>query len=395
MEHAGLQDSLIEMPVSRLEAGMYVALLDRPWLETPFALQGFFIESDEDLETLAQHCQVVYVDPRRVHRGTFGGARPRAQRKLTEDFSAAKINYESAGAAVRRVFAQLRNQGGLNVAAVKEAIGPLIRSVIAHQDALAALARMKTKDDYLFNHSIATAVWAAIIGRTIGLDRETLTSLAVGAAMIDVGKVKLPESLLRKSDLLSPEERGLVRSHVALGVKLAQKSGVTDEIVLQVIAMHHERFNGQGYPAGKRVEEIPVVAQIAGLADSYDAMLTPRPYAPTHTSFSAVQELLDLQDVAFSKPLIEQFVQAVGLFPTGSLVELSSGEVGIVVAQNPARRLRPKVMLVLDSQQQAASDMVTVDLMKYSSSGSAANALWIVKELEQGAYGIDPAEYFL
>jgi HD-GYP domain-containing protein (c-di-GMP phosphodiesterase class II) len=395
MDPANLQDSYVQVPVHRLEQGMYVAMLDRPWLETPFVMQGFAIQGDDDILTLAQHCDVVYVDPRRAHTVTAAPSIDASHRRLREDFSAAKVSFESAGAAVRRVFKQLRTQGALDLVAVKHAVSPLIKSVMQHQDALAALARMKTKDDYLFNHSIATAVWAALIGRQVGLDRALLTSLAVGAAVLDVGKVKLPEALLGKSGLLNAEERALMCRHVEFGLELARSSGLDDPVVMQVMGMHHERFNGQGYPGGITAQETPLVAQIAGLADSYDAMLTPRPYAAPHTSFTAVQELLDLQDIAFSKPLVEQFVQAVGLFPTGCLVELNTGEVGIVVAQNPARRLRPKIMLVLDAQHQPPADLVTLDLMKYSAGGADAGALWIVKELEQGAYGISAAEFFL
>lgn len=395
MDPANLQHSFVEIPVHRLEQGMYVAMLDRPWLETPFVMQGFVIQGDDDILELAKHCDVVYVDPRRVRQRSAAPNIDSSHQRLREDFSAAKINFESAGTAVRRVFSQLRKHGALDLVAVKHAVTPLIKSVMQHQDALAALARMKTKDDYLFNHSIATAVWAALIGRQVGLDRSMLMSLAVGAAVLDVGKVKLPEALLSKSGLLNAQERAQMCGHVELGLELARHGGLDDPVVLQVIGMHHERFNGQGYPGGLTAPNTPLVAQIAGLADSYDAMLTPRPYAAPHSSFTAVQELLDLQDISFSKPLIEQFVQAVGLFPTGSLVELNSGEVGIVVAQNPARRLRPKIMLVLNAQRQPPPELVTIDLMKYSAGGADASALWIVKELEQGAYGISAAEFFL
>lgn len=394
MSDSATDRGLLELPVHGLKPGMYVAELDRPWLETPFALQGFLVRNDEDILSLAEHCSRVFVDTRRsgLPRNAADNAE---QHQLRAEFTKASADYESAGAAVRKVFKQLAQSGELDVAAVQKAISPLITTVVTHRDALAALARMKRKDDYLYNHSIATAVWAALIGQHVGLDRDTLASLALGAALLDLGKVQLPDALLHKPGMLTSRERAQMESHVTLGLQLATADGTDDEVVLQVIGLHHERFDGTGYPEGLVGPQIPLVAQIAGLADSYDAMLTPRAYARPHTSFTAVQELIDLQGMLFSKPLVEQFVQAVGLFPTGALVELNTGEVGVVVAQNPVRRLRPKVMLVLDAEHRRQAQLVTIDLMKYASGTGHADALWIVKELEQGAYGLSPTEFFL
>ena len=386
----------LELPVHNLQTGMYVAELDRPWLETPFMMQGFYINSDQEILELAQYCSVVYVDPRRVERTGFGPAEPKHPGiALREHFLVAKVDYESASEAVRKVFVQVERGDGLDLKAVEQAISPLIRSVVDHREALAALARMKRKDDYLFNHSIATSVWAALIGQQLGLDKQTLRDLTVGTAIQDLGKVKIDDKILSKAAPLTELEWQQIHQHVKFSLELIEdRDAVTPEI-LEIITHHHERYDGSGYPEGLVGSKIPLLAQIAGLADTYDAMLTPRPYGRVHTSYSAVQELIDLQDMLFSKPLIEQFVQAVGLFPTGCLVELNSGEVGIVVAQNNVRRLRPKVMLVLSSDKKRVPKMTVIDLMKYAEDTGGRDPIWIAKELESGTYGLDPSEFFL
>ena len=386
----------LELPVHNLQTGMYVAELDRPWLETPFMMQGFYVNTDAEILELAQYCSVVYVDPRRVERTGFGPAEPKHPGiALREQFLVAKVDYESASDAVRKVFVQVERGDGLNLKAMEQAISPLIRSVVDHKEAMAALARMKRKDDYLFNHSISTSVWAALIGQQLGLDKETLKELALGAALQDFGKIKIDDALLNKSDPLTEGEWKQIHKHVKHSLDLIEdKNAVTPEI-LQLITYHHERYDGSGYPEGLVGSKIPLLAQIAGLADSYDAMLTPKPYGRVHTSYSAVQELIDLQDMLFSKPLIEQFVQAVGLFPTGSLVELNSGEVGIVVAQNNVRRLRPKVMLVLNKDKQRVPKMTVIDLIKYAEDTRGRDPIWIVRELESGTHGLDATEFFL
>ncbi|MEM9744121.1 MAG: HD-GYP domain-containing protein [Pseudomonadota bacterium] len=386
----------LEVPVHNLERGMFVAELDRPWLETPFLLQGFYIQSDAEILELSRYCSTVYVDPRRVERNGFSPREPSPPQDLLRDhFKVAKVDYESAGEAVRKVFIKIQDGGELNVAAVESAISPLIRSVVSHKEALAALARMKRKDDYLYNHAISTAVWAALIGQQLGLHKSLLKSLAVGAAMQDLGKTRIKSEVLNKAGPLDEREWQLIKKHVQFTLALIEDKSHVEPEVLDIIEHHHERYDGSGYPNGLLANRIPLLAQIAGLADTYDAMLTPRPYARPHTSFSAVQELIDMQGSLFSKPLIEQFVQAVGLFPTGSLVELNTGEVGIVVAQNNVRRLRPKVMLVMSRDGKRIANPTTIDLMKYAQDTHGQDPVWIVKELEPGTHGLDASEYFL
>ncbi|MCV6627841.1 MAG: HD-GYP domain-containing protein, partial [Cellvibrionaceae bacterium] len=139
--------------------------------------------------------------------------------------------------------------------------------------------------------------------------------------------------------------------------------------------------------------EIPLLARIAGLVDSYDAMITPRPYASTQSSYRAIQELIAQQGKLFQASLVDQFVQAVGMFPAGSLVKLNTGEVAIVTRQNRARRLRPELVVVLDENKQKLSSLKPLDLGDENVNGD--NAKWIVCELAPGSYGITSEEYFI
>jgi HD-GYP domain-containing protein (c-di-GMP phosphodiesterase class II) len=171
-------------------------------------------------------------------------------------------------------------------------------------------------------------------------------------------------------------------------------SGINADI-LSMIEGHHERADGSGYPNGLKGADIPVFARIGGLVDCYDAMTSQRPWARAKAPYDAIRELNSLSGVQFQKEMVEQFVQALGMFPTGSVVELNTGEVGIVVEQNRIRRLRPKVMLVLDAGKQLLAECRTLDLRKCPSNESEQNAYWIVKGHESGAFGLDPKNYFL
>jgi HD-GYP domain-containing protein (c-di-GMP phosphodiesterase class II) len=397
-------EKYLEIPVHKLEPGMYIAYLDKPWLESPFMVQGFYVHTQSDIDEVGEVCTNVYVDPRRHTRGSFvktavNGAPTRLKTSdvtisLRRDFVAAETDYDFATGAVKQAFTRLRETGQINVQSVADAINPLIDNVVHRKEAMVALVRMKKKDDYLYNHSISVAVLGAMIGHQIGMPTRDLENLTLGCALMDVGKVKLPDEMLTSSEPLTRDQQDAMRKHVQFGVALLAREHKVDPMVESVLLDHHERWDGSGYPNGKLGAEIPLVARIAGLVDTYDAMTTVRPYAPTRSSFETVQELIDQKDIKFPGALIEQFVQAVGLFPTGSVVQLSTGEVGIVVAQNPARRLKPKVCIVLDENRQRRSEFVTIDLCKYTRSDGTTQ-VWITQELPAGAYGIDAETLYL
>ncbi len=392
--------NLIEVPVTGLVPGMFVVELDRPWLETPFAIQGFLIRNQQDAEYVAQHCDYVYVDPdRKVSASSLAPNRKRLTAPDTvsvkAEFERVKVDFASAVEVMDGVFSRIRSHRQVDLASLQQAINPLIDSVLRNREALAALVRLKRKDNYLYSHSIATAVWAAILGRHLGMEKSALRQLALGASIMDVGMVDVSTELLEQTNSLTPQQVLEIRAHVAAGLKMVAASDEVSKKVLNIIACHHERFDGSGYPQGLAGNAIPPMARIAGLVDTYDAMLTARPYSAARSSFDAIQELVDSKDVLFQASLVEHFVQAVGMFPTGCVVELSSGEVGVVVAQNPTRRLRPKVVVILDADKRKRIELKVLDLSKYTETGSGTSTLWIARELQAGAYGISPDEYFL
>jgi len=169
-----------------------------------------------------------------------------------------------------------------------------------------------------------------------------------------------------------------------------------DARVVSMVATHHERIDGTGYPNALKGDAIPLVGRIAGIVDTYDAMISERSYAKPKSTYDAVRELKHMGGSAFAPELVELFIQAVGVFPTGTLVELNTGEVGVVIAQNRFRRLRPEVMLVLDAEKKVREEFTSLNLLTSGEgTGSTEASLWITRGLEHGAYGIDPKEYFL
>jgi HD-GYP domain-containing protein (c-di-GMP phosphodiesterase class II) len=198
-----------------------------------------------------------------------------------------------------------------------------------------------------------------------------------------------------KREDLTPAENKLMKRHVEVGLGLVEKGHSVDRRVLEMVANHHERYNGTGYPHGISGNAIPVYGRIAGLADCYDAMITERPYAAAMSSLDAMQQLRHRADVDFQAEMVDQFMQAIGAFPTGTLIELNTGEVGVVVSQNNLRRLRPTVMMVLDADKQTRTDCPVIDLGLQTTADDGTQSLWIANGLEPGAYGIDPVKYYV
>ena len=415
---------LKKVAVENLTIGMYVAQLDRPWRDTSYAVQGFYIRSNQGIERLGRECEYVHVDPRRYDssltevrlnvvaapdkaksaprkidpRSRVQPKKPRQYNdsvELGNELEPARTSLEDAVEIMKGCVSKLQSTGGFDIDEIEKAISPLVDSVMRNKSAMAALLRMRAVDDYTFSHSISNAVWGAILARQLGFPPKDIDSIALACSLLDLGKVKLPPELLVQKEAPSEEQWIVLKSHVEEGLKLLEENGVMNNKVLLAVRSHHERFDGSGYPEGLSENEIPLYARIAAVVDSYDAMISERPYAKTRSSYAAVQEMQQQADVLYQKELVEHFIQAIGVFPVGAIVELNTGEVGVVVAQDVARRLKPKIILLLESDKKPRTHLVVVDLASQDSEENVTLTWWITRELPNNAYGIDPAQYFL
>lgn len=400
-----------------LAIGMYVSALDRPWVETPFPIQGFHVSTQQDIEQLRRFCKFVYVDRRlsRVQasfepapvvaggakRSPVGVVNPAARirkfdpvayqvsQPLQKEVAVAATLHQEIARAVVQVLNDVRSGKELNFLVVKKAAGLMVNSVVRNPDAFVWLSRVRDADSYSYAHSLRSSIWALVFGRHLGLPKDILEELALGVLLSEVGKTKIPRTLLMKPGKLTDDEMAQVRKHVEYGVEILRQCRGVSETVISVVQFHHERFDGSGYPYKLVGTDIPLLARMAGIVDTYDAITSPRPYADARTSSEAVSMLYEGRDKLFQGQLIEQFIQAVGVYPTGTLVQLSTQEVGVVVSQNTARRLRPQVMLVADHEQNLLSQPEVVDLMQ-ATMDSAGRPLAIARCLKPGEYGIDP-----
>ncbi|HET7174479.1 MAG TPA: HD-GYP domain-containing protein [Gammaproteobacteria bacterium] len=415
-----MSNELQSVPVSELELGMYVAKLDRPWTDTPFLFQGFFLHHDDELDLIRRYCKHVFID---VTRGAAPQAEesrtitrvtnlrgptpepkpaPAGRQRITYERTAAVENemptaraiYDDTAAAAKNVVRHLQETGHLNIDMAQQVVTQVMDSVLRNPDAMTWLARMKTHDEYVYQHSVNSCIWGLAFGRHLGLDRQAIYEIGLGSMLQDVGKTRLPSQLLAKTGKLSETELRVIRSHVEHSVAIMRNTpGVTPRM-LDMAQSHHERFDGSGYPAGLKGNEIPTFAKIGAMVDCYDALISPRPYAVQLTPHQALREIYTWRGNLFQPEVVEQFMQVVGVFPTGSVVELNTGAVGVVISQNETRRLRPRLMLILDPKKRRLPRFETVDLFQ-DQEWSNTEKYWIEKHVDAAAYGIDPQSLYL
>jgi HD-GYP domain-containing protein (c-di-GMP phosphodiesterase class II) len=312
----------------------------------------------------------------------------------TEEMPVARMAVDEASNRVVSLMESVKSGNDVDVHQVKGVVGPILESIIRNPEALMWLTQMRHKDSYTYSHSVDNCALAIAFGRHMGLPKEDMNTLAMGMLLMDIGKMKVPAEILNKTEPLTEEEFELVRDHVGHSVEILNNSDGIGIDIVNIALTHHERFDGSGYPNGLVGVQTPVYGRIAGIIDCYDAMTSKRPYGDPVSPYTALQEIYNWRNKYFQDELVEQFLQCLGVFPTGSLVEMHTGEVAIVMAQNKTRRMSPKIMLLLDKDKKPYEEYQVIDLINQPSSYDE-NPLTIFRGLDPGAYGIDSTEFYL
>ena len=405
-----------KVAVEDVKIGMYVSRLDRPWLETRYLFQGFYINNVSDIEELRLHCEHVYVDPERgessarplamvprkdagdrlagIFRQATGHERYPVVTSVEEEIGACRDSRLQVLDVVTDILEQLKAGHTIKVQSVRKAVNAMIASIIRNPDAFFWLTQLKNKDSYAYAHCVDACGLAVAFGRHLGFSKPELENLAIGTLLFDIGKLQLPEALLKKPGRLTDKEFALIRRHVEFGVRMVgDMEGCNDDIV-SIVLYHHERHNGKGYPRAVPGNQIPVNGRIAALVDCYDAITSERTYSAAISAYDAIQLIYEWRDKDFQADMVEQFIQCIGLYPTGTLVELNTGEVGLVIAQNRVRRLRPKVMLILGTDKVSYGVYPTLDLIE-SPVDDNGKPVEILRPLAPGSYGINASDFYL
>ena len=383
---------------------MYVYELDRPWSETPFVFQRFVLKTQQQLDGLRQHCKHVFVDTAGESTARTPELRPgsgpiaadlqgtgkfvHVERVSVEsEFALATETYSAAMTAIKGAFDAIRPDKELDSGELKLAVSNMTESMLRNPNAMVLLSALQERGGYHLGRALNVSIYMIAFARVLGMAVEVIERAGLVGLLQDVGMLKVPQRLREKEVRLSPQEFALVQTHVARTTEqLRSTPGLSPEIA-EIAALHHERHDGSGYPHGKKGDSLGVLGAIAGIVDVFDALTTKRPYAEPMSPSNALNVLQKQRDKAFHPVLVEQFVRCIGFFPVGSVVELNSGETGIVISQNQVKRLLPRVMVVRSAQGQLLRPQKLLDLAKMPKIGGD-EPYRIRRTLEYGRAGV-------
>ena len=522
-----------KVEVDRLVLGMYVAELDRPWIDTPFLLQGFLLDDPEDVHTLMSTCTFVYIDRTKslgnqyvapakqsvaikregsvvrlkepkskissnsissqadgeipatkisffdvlkdlksksqentespdngatIYKLRYGAStavqealpfEPDAvkhdslvkqltknvgefiggffnREKLKSAAEASEVNkqsegnheadynvkifeeelpveveiaaivhvYEQSQIATRHIFETVANEQNLDLTAVSEVLDSMVESIGRTPDALLWLAKLKKTDDYAYNHALNVSITLMAFGNFLALSKKQIKELGLAGLLQDVGKVKISSDILLKQSKLTHEEFEHAKKHVDESLKILETTANIPNSVIFLVAQHHERIDGSGYPYQLSKNQIGLMSQAAGLIDTYCALTSHKSYAKGVFHQQALDEIHHLSGKQFSRELIDQLVQFMGMYPVSSLVELNTGEVAVVIQQNQVRRLLPRLMLLLDPDKVRYETPIILNLLINPNTPSG-EPYKIVRSLAPDSYDLSPDDFYV
>ncbi len=359
------------IPIEKLQPGMYIHDLNCGWMEHNFLRNRFAVKSDEDVTKVRElGVHEIYIDTAQgldveeaptqeeaAHKVdevleaiATDAAAPVRRVSMQREVERARNLHSEANRIVRDMMGDIRLGKQIQLEQIEPLVERIVDSIFRQQDAMLPLARLKEHDEYTFQHSVSVCALMTSFARTLKLPRDIIHEIAVGALLHDVGKAKVPDEILNKPAKLTDAEFLKMKSHVVQSKIILQGTPGISQVALDVAAQHHERFDGTGYPNKLKGDEISLYGQMGAIVDVYDAITSNRVYHKGMAPTEALRKLLEWSKFHFNPTLVQAFIRAVGIYPTGSLVRLESRRLAVVQAQNPENLMQPVVKVIFHTR---------------------------------------------
>jgi HD-GYP domain-containing protein (c-di-GMP phosphodiesterase class II) len=392
----------VKIAARDLKIGMYVCRLDKNWIDSPFLFQGFLIENEQLIKQLRQECQYVYVDETKyddalnraamqeksgfnfksLFSGVIAAKNPEIKRtkthKLSEiiqrdiqlevivppkkipgfekELNFAKQTHSKINELINEFTTQVKNGGTIDILLARQPIYDCMTSVLRSPDAMQLVMRLKNKHHSIWQHGMNDAVLAISFGRHLNLQDEELITLGLCGLLHDIGHLRISKQELEAAE----NKKQLLRSHTLLGRDiLSHCPGELGRTVAEVAYTHHEHLDGSGFPQGLKGTQISPYARMIAITDVYNSLTTDNKVEQENlTHYEAISLMLKKANTHFDETLLVAFNQCIGTYPVGCVVEMSSGEVAMVVEVNDDLKLKPKIMLLTDADKQRCAKKV-------------------------------------
>ncbi len=391
-----------KISVCDLRIGMVIAKLDRDWLDTPFLMQGFKIQDREEARVVTQYCEHVWIDtdlsPASDYSSSEGTASSapsfgfEPECSVEEEHKRIQSEFKGSRTRTRDLHDNIRLGKEIDNASVRQTVDECVNSVLRNPDALLWMSKIRKESEYTAEHSLNVCILAVAFGRYLGYEKKDLEMLGLCGLLHDIGKMRVPLDILESSGKLSTKEMNMMKAHTVHGRNLLLSTPSVDPLVIDTAYSHHERIDGAGYPRKMQGKKISRFARIISIVDSYDAITADRCYSKARPSTTALKIIYEERGKQFDEELAIQFIKAIGLFPVGSVVELYTGEIGIVIEASLARRHLPRVVIVLDENKKKKDKYKFVNLA-FIEEGDLPKDFLIKKVLPDGEHGVFLREY--
>lgn len=398
---------LKKITVSDLRVGMFLHGFDGPWLKHPFWKSKYLVRELADLRAAqnsgVQCCWIdiakgddvrleAPVTPPAAQLTTASSATAQSPANVArrapfeEELFRAVTLCRDARKATEGMFNEARMGRAIDPVTLLPLVNDIAESVLRHPGALISLARLKTRDDYTYMHSVAVCALMIALGQEMGMNSTDSRDAGLAGLLHDIGKCLVPLDILNKPGKLTDAEFDIVKSHSILGHELLFKGKTASAAVLDVCLHHHEKMDGSGYPHGLQGKEISLMARMGAICDVYDAITSNRSYKPGWDPAESVAKMISWRG-HFDQTILSAFIKTLGIYPTGALVQMRSGRLAVVVEQNKSSLTKPVVKVFCSTKSQARIPAERIDLTQPGCNdaivGRAARDSWDTATIEQ------------
>jgi len=376
-----------KISTEQIKVGMYIHDLNCGWMDHSFLKNSFAVRDDKTIRKIWDAgVKEVYIDTQKgadvregqpeaevsasldqrmleiaahdQEQGADGHA------SLVDEIPRARHLHAEANRIIRNLMEDVRLGKQIKLEKVEPLVENVADSVFRNPNALLPMTMLKNHDSYTFEHSVSVCALMVAFSRELDLPRDVILRIAVGALLHDLGKAQIPDEILNKPGKLTDEEFTTMKGHVMHSVRLLSDMPGITSLEMEVAGQHHERFDGSGYPHHLAGEDISLYGQMAAIVDVYDAISSDRVYHKGLPPTISLKKILEWSDHHFNPILVQKFIRSVGIYPSGTLVRLNSGRLGVIIQQKEENLLEPLVRVFYNSRQNYYIQPELIDLSK-------------------------------